>query len=74
MNENMTIKDYEKLYDMILDMSYDTEEFNLESFTDEEIEKAKWIKAMFETLEDVPMGRARWIERQTKTVLESPIY
>ena len=72
--DKMTVKDYEKLYDMIVDMSFDAENINLDNFTDEDIEKARWTKEMFTTLGDVPMGRVWWIERETKTKLKPLIY
>ena len=35
--DKITVKDYEKLYDMIVDMSFDAENINLDNFTDEYI-------------------------------------
>ena len=54
----MNIKNYKKLYEEILEMSYDMEEVSVYcNPTDENIEKCKWIAAILEVLNDVPKSQ-----------------
>lgn len=63
----LKLEDYKRAYELILDISYDVEEFNtLNETTEEEIEKCKWIKCIFDTLNDVPTGRMEYIFRKKK--------
>jgi hypothetical protein len=48
---------YEKLYNDVLEMSMDADGFSSLHPTEEEIEKCKWIAAILEVLEDVPMRK-----------------
>ena len=58
----LKVEDYKRVYELILEMSYDVEEFNtLERITEEEIEKCKWIKCIVITLTDVPEERINYI-------------
>ena len=57
----MKVEDYKRAYKLILDISYDVEEFNtIYQTTEEEIEKCKWIKCIFETLNNVPVSRMEY--------------
>lgn len=60
--ETMTLEDYEKLYDIILAVSFDADGYSLDgSFDNDEIEKCQLIRNMIECLDDVPKGRTEWI-------------
>ena len=57
----MELKDYKKLYELIFKMSYDVEEFSIiDSLTEEELEKLKWIICMASCLNDVPLRKAKY--------------
>ncbi len=51
----MNLSDYQKLYDSILEMSFDIEGIPIfTNTTKEDIEKCQWIAAMLEVFNDVP--------------------
>ena len=56
-----TLTDYKELYNKLLDMSYDVEEFHsMRNLTDEEVKKLKYIMAMHLILSDVPLRKAEY--------------
>ena len=56
--ERMTLEEYKKLYQMVLRLSFDAECFGLfEMIIDRDIEKAKYIRAIIDVMNDVPRGR-----------------
>ena len=56
--ERMTLEEYKKLYQMVLRLSFDAEGFGLfEMIIDRDIEKAKYIRAILDVMNDVPRGR-----------------
>ena len=60
--ETMTIDEYKVLYKMILKMSHDTENFGLfEMIIERDIEKAKYIQAIMDVLNNAPRGKAEHI-------------
>ena len=63
----LKVEDYKRVYELILKMSYDVEEFNtLERITEEELVKCKWIKCIVSTLTDVPEERINYIFKRKK--------
>lgn len=63
----MTIEDYKALYDHVVEMSMDADNYGLfKHISDEDVEKCKWIYLINECLQDVPMGRVRHIFKQKK--------
>ena len=52
----MTIQDYEKIYDSIVDLSFDAE-----GLGGDDVEKADLIIEMIECLEDVPLRKANLV-------------
>lgn len=61
----MTVNDYKALYDAVVNMSMDAEEFGLfDTITDEDVEKAKWIACIMDCLNDVPSRRTKHILRE----------
>lgn len=62
-----TLTDYKELYNKLLDMSYDVEEFrSMRNLTSEEVEKLKFILAMDSVLSDVPLRKAKYYFETTK--------
>ena len=58
----MSLNEYKDLYNRILRMSYDAETFGLfNNISEEEIEKAKIIRVMIDTMLDVPQRRMEHI-------------
>ena len=56
--ESMTLDEYKLLYKMALKLSFDAENFGLfEMIIDRDIEKAKYIRAIIDVMNDVPRGR-----------------
>ncbi len=56
--EKMTLDEYKLLYKMVLKLSFDAENFGLfEMIIDRDIEKAKYIRAIIDVMNDVPRGR-----------------
>ena len=66
----MSVKDYEEIYDIIVALSMDCEEFALDgNYQNEEVAKAELILQMVDCLNDVPLRRAEWItEEKWKTL------
>lgn len=61
----MTVNDYKALYEAVVNMSMDAEEFGLfDTITDEDIEKAKWITCIIDCLNDIPSRRTKHIFRE----------
>ena len=60
--DDMTVKDYKKILDRIIKLSFDADGFALDGYYDnDEIEKCKLIREMIEVLMDVPNSRCNWI-------------
>lgn len=63
----MNIEEYRILYDKILELSEDAESFGLfNEASDEDVEKCMYIKAMLDTLQDVPDSRQEHIFKHKK--------
>lgn len=63
----LKVEDYKRVYELILTMSYDVEEFNtFNNITEEEIEKCKWIKCIVDTLTDVPERKMSYVFKRKK--------
>lgn len=61
----MTIEEYKNIFESILKISFDVEEeIDIDNPTEEDINKAKWIKAMVQCINDVPFLRAAHILRK----------
>ena len=68
----MKISEYKKLYEEVVDMSMDAEEFGLfHEISKEDIEKAKWIKCIIECMNDVPLRRVKHIFEQKNIEFDS---
>jgi hypothetical protein len=64
----MTIEEYKNIFEGILKISFDVEEeIDIDNPTEEDINKAKWIKAMVTCINDVPFRRAAHILRTSNT-------
>lgn len=70
----MNIEEYKKIYDLIVELSYDTEEFNLSNPTPEEQEKAVLISIMASCLNDVPMGRYSFYKKRNLIAIDEEKY
>lgn len=56
--DDLSIDDYKVVYDAIVSLSVDADGFGLfEQISDEDVEKCKWIAAIYEILDDVPKRR-----------------
>ena len=65
-DDKMTVKDYENLYSQICALSHDCDGFGLfDEIGEEEIQKCKWLKLIFETLNDVPKSRLKHVRHFT---------
>ena len=54
----MTIKEYQNIYDSIIELAEDADGFGLFNFiSDEDVEKCMYIAAILDTLNDVPATR-----------------
>lgn len=61
----MTVKDYEDIYDAIVALSIDAEGFALDgNYENDEEEKVDLILQMIDCLNDVPLSRANWIVKE----------
>ena len=57
----MSVEEYKKIFELISDMSYDIEGFKAyQPLTDDEKEKYKWVFAIRDVLEDIPLRYAEW--------------
>lgn len=70
----MNIEEYKKIYDLIVQLSYDAEEFNLSNPTPEEQEKAVLISIMASCLNDVPMGRYDYYKKCNAITIDEKKY
>ena len=71
-SDEMSLKDYEAIYDAIVSLSCDAEGYGLFSrITDEDVEKCKWIAAILEVLDDVPRRRVEHIFTYKNIVFDS---
>ena len=60
-----SINIYKELYEKVLELSFDADGFGLfEDISDEDAEKALWIAAILEVLNDVPVRRMNHIFQQ----------
>lgn len=63
--KKMTVADYKKIHDMIVSLSVDADSYGLfNKISDEDVEKCKWIAAILEMLNDVPLTRVEHIFEQ----------
>ena len=60
--DDMTLDDYKAIYDAIVSLSCDADGYGLyDDITNEDVEKCKWIAAICEVLDDVPVRRVKHI-------------
>ena len=65
MFDQMSVANYKELYEKVLELSFDADGFGLfEDISDEDAEKALWIAAILEVLNDVPARRMNHIFQQ----------
>lgn len=58
----MKVEGYKAIYEAVTTLSMDADGYGLfDSITDEDVEKCKWIAAIYEVLDDVPMRRVKHI-------------
>ena len=63
--DEMKLEDYKAIYEAIVSLSCDADGFGLyDGITTEDVEKCKWIAAILETLNDVPLSRVEHIFEQ----------
>lgn len=70
----MNIEEYKKIYDLIIELSCDTEGFNLSNPTPEEQEKAVLISIIAGCLNDVPMGRYNFFKERNLITIDEKQY
>lgn len=69
----LSVEDYKKIYELVVDMSFDIEDFKAwRPLTDDEKEKYKWFFAIRDTLCDVPLRYAEWAVHK-KLLVYDPI-
>ena len=69
---SMKLEGYQEIYDLILTIADDADGFGLfENITDEDVEKCKWIAAILEVLNDVPLRRMEHIFKYKKIEFDS---
>lgn len=60
--DEMKLEDYKAIYEAIVSLSCDADGFGLyDGITTEDVEKCKWIAAIFNVLGDVPRCRVNHI-------------
>ena len=60
--DDMTLDDYKAIYEAIVSLSCDADGYGLyDDITNEDVEKCKWIAAICEVLDDVPVRRVKHI-------------
>ena len=60
--DEMKLEDYKAIYEAIVSLSCDADGFGLhDGITTEDVEKCKWIAAIFNVLGDVPRRRVNHI-------------
>lgn len=65
--DNMTAAEYKEIYEAIVSLSVDADGYGLfENIYEEDVEKCKWIAAIWEVLNDVPRSRMEHIFQQRK--------
>ena len=65
--DDMTLDDYKAIYDAIVSLSCDADGYGLyDDITNEDVEKCKWIAAICEVLDDVPVRRVKHIFEHKK--------
>ena len=63
--DEMKLEDYKAIYEAIVALSCDADGFGLyDGITTEDVEKCKWIAAIFNVLGDVPRRRVNHIFQQ----------
>ena len=65
--DDMTLDDYKAIYEAIVSLSCDADGYGLyDNITNEDVEKCKWIAAICEVLDDVPVRRVKHIFEHKK--------
>ena len=65
MFDQMSVANYKELYEKVLELSFDADGFGLfGDISDEDAEKALWIAAILEVLNDVPVRTMNHIFQQ----------
>ena len=65
--DNMTVAEYKEIYEAIVSLSVDADGYGLfDAISDEDVEKCRWIAAIYEVLDDVPKRRMEHIFRHRK--------
>ena len=65
--DEMKLEDYKAIYEAIVSLSCDADGFGLyDGITTEDVEKCKWIAAIFNVLGDVPRRRVNHIFQHTE--------
>ena len=65
MFDEMSVANYKEIYEKVLSLSIDADGFGLfENVSDEDAEKAIWIAAILDVLNDVPVRRMNHIFQQ----------
>ena len=68
----LKVESYKAIYEAVVSMSIDADGYGLfDSISDEDLEKCKWIAAINEVLEDVPMRRVKHIFNYRNVVFNS---
>ena len=68
----LLLEGYKAIYCAIVDLAGDAEGYGLfKRIQDIDIEKSKWVMAIYETLSDVPLGRAEHILKYRKIKFSS---
>jgi len=63
----LSIEGYKAIYDAIVTLSVDADSYGLfDDISDEDVEKCRWIAAIYEVLDDVPKRRMEHIFRHRK--------
>ena len=71
-SREMKVESYKAIYEAVVSMSIDADGYGLfDSISDEDLEKCKWIAAINEVLEDVPMRRVKHIFNYRNVVFNS---
>ena len=61
----LTLEGYKAIYEAIVNLSCDADGFGLyDTITEEDVEKCKWIAAIFNVMGDVPRRRVNHIFQQ----------
>ena len=63
--DEMKLEDYKAIYEAIVSLSCDADGFGLcDGITAEDVEKCKWIAAIFNVMGDVPRRRVNHVFQQ----------